>query len=106
VGDDLAWRHPPANVTVMSYNLRGSHLDTEVNTWWHHRREVLAGSIVKYQPSIIGTQEGLQAQLLDLLSLLPSSWRLFGCSRRPQYVLCALECAVRARDANRSLCVQ
>lgn len=81
-GDDLGWRGPPTNLTVMSYNLRASHIDKEVNTWWHHRREVLAGTVLKYQPAVIGTQEGLRDQLLDLLSLLPPSWRLFGCSRR------------------------
>lgn len=82
ISDDLDWVASPANLTVMSYNIRGSNLDPVVNTWWQHRRSVLAATILKYRPTIIGTQEGLAIQLRDLMTLLPSSWRLFGGGRK------------------------
>lgn len=55
---------------VMSYNLR---LDTPYDSinQWPYRTEKVVALISKYNPDIIGVQEALHHQLLDLMKLLP-----------------------------------
>jgi endonuclease/exonuclease/phosphatase family metal-dependent hydrolase len=55
---------------VMSYNLRLDTPDDGINQWPKRTDKVVA-LITKYNPDIIGVQEALHHQLLDLLKKLP-----------------------------------
>lgn len=57
-------------VRVMSFNLRYDKPDSG-NHAWMVRKQAVAALIAHYAPDIIGTQEGLAHQLLDLHRLLP-----------------------------------
>lgn len=54
---------------VVSYNLRFASPDPP--NAWYQRRDVMRESIEMYAPDIIGTQEGLIQQLLDMEEDLP-----------------------------------
>lgn len=56
---------------IMTINLRYDKPDSGENAWTV-RRKALAALIFHYVPDVIGTQEGLPHQLLDLHRLLPS----------------------------------
>jgi|GEM_PF-393160 len=53
---------------IMSFNLRYAANDSQP---WEKRRPVMKQVILKQKPDIIGTQEGLHRQILDLESDLP-----------------------------------
>jgi len=59
--------HPP--LCVMTYNLRYAS-PTGPNAW-PDRRPLVREAIVSVQPDVIGTQEGLHAQLLEVATDLP-----------------------------------
>jgi len=60
----------PSTINVMTFNVR---LDTEADGLnnWKYRKEIAANTITFYQADIVGTQEVLHNQLLDLEKLLP-----------------------------------
>lgn len=57
-------------IRVMSFNLRYDKPDPG-NHAWMVRKHAVAALIAHYTPDIVGTQEGLAHQLLDLHRLLP-----------------------------------
>ena len=59
------------NLTIMSLNLRYDKPDPGVQNW-QVRRDSITSLIEYYQPDVIGTQEGLGHQLLDLHRRLPN----------------------------------
>lgn len=58
------------SVKVMSYNIR---LDTEADgvNQWKNRTDKVAALIKKYNPDLLGVQEALHNQMIDLQSNLP-----------------------------------
>ncbi|MBX3413993.1 MAG: endonuclease/exonuclease/phosphatase family protein [Pirellulales bacterium] len=59
----------PATLTVMSYNLR--YASPKPPNSWPERRPAAKAMLEKFAPDLIGTQEGLYAQLKDLEADLP-----------------------------------
>ena len=75
----LAWTAPlagtvqgpaPLDLRVMTYNLRYAS-QTPPNAW-PSRRPIMKNLIASVAPDVIGTQEGLYAQLKDIASDLPA----------------------------------
>ena len=64
---------------VMSYNLRYAS-DTGPHSW-PLRRPVLAELLRREQPTVLGTQEGLYPQLLDIAHDLPDHYDWIGLGR-------------------------
>jgi endonuclease/exonuclease/phosphatase family metal-dependent hydrolase len=60
---------PAVPLTVMSYNLR--YASAVPPNAWPTRRPLVAERIRRHQPDLLGTQEGLYHQLLDLEADLP-----------------------------------
>jgi endonuclease/exonuclease/phosphatase family metal-dependent hydrolase len=60
----------PSALCVMTFNLR--YASPEPPNAWPQRRPVMRACIQKLQPDLIGTQEGLYAQLKDLAADLPA----------------------------------
>jgi len=60
----------PAELNVMTFNIR---LDSEKDGLnnWKYRKNMVANTITYYQADIVGTQEVLHNQLLDLEAMLP-----------------------------------
>ena len=58
------------SIKVMSYNIRLDVASDGVNAW-PKRTHKVAELIKKYNPDILGVQEALHHQLIDLLKLLP-----------------------------------
>eukprot|EP01083_Nonionella_stella_P186392 682182_1 len=52
-----------SDLTIMSYNVRASDIDTKPTTQWNARRKVAIEMINLYNPDIIGMQEPTQKQL-------------------------------------------
>lgn len=69
----------PAQINVMTYNIRNAHADDGVNKWYK-RKQSLANVVLKVNPDILGTQEVLYNQLKDLKKMLPS-YDVFGAGR-------------------------
>lgn len=69
----------PATLTVMSFNLR--YASEEGENRWSTRRSAVAATIREEDPDVIGTQEGLFAQLEQLSADLPA-YRYVGLGRR------------------------
>src|SRR6187549_2344995 len=67
-----------AKLDVMTFNLRYAH--TQPPNLWPDRLPVMAELIERRRPDIIGTQEGLYHQLVDLQAKLPS-YRWIGTGR-------------------------
>ena len=65
-------------VTVMSFNIRYAH--TRPPDLWPDRLPVIVDLLARWRPDIIGTQEGLYPQLLDLEQALPD-YRWVGLGR-------------------------
>lgn len=57
------------NLKVMSYNIRYDNSEDGKNQW-AYRRETLTNYFIKNKPDIIGMQEVLHSQLMDLTSSL------------------------------------
>jgi endonuclease/exonuclease/phosphatase family metal-dependent hydrolase len=64
---------PPASDTlrIMSLNIRYENLEDAVNNWWLFRKERMCQLILRENPDVIGTQEVLDNQLKNMLTLLP-----------------------------------
>lgn len=60
----------PQSIKVMSYNIRYAAAGDGVNIW-ENRKEKLPGLIQKYDPDLVGLQEVLHHQLMDILKALP-----------------------------------
>ncbi len=58
------------SLKVMTYNIRYDNPGDGVNAW-PNRIEKVSALIRKYNPDVIGVQEALHHQLLDLVRLLP-----------------------------------
>jgi endonuclease/exonuclease/phosphatase family metal-dependent hydrolase len=58
------------SLTVMTYNIRFDNPKDGVNAW-PNRTAKVAALIQRYDPDVIGVQEALHHQLLDLLRILP-----------------------------------
>lgn len=59
-----------STIRVMTLNVRYDTPNDGVNAW-PHRKEAVAGMLRFHQVDILGTQEGLHHQILDLSSRLP-----------------------------------
>lgn len=69
-----------AQLTVMSFNVRyGTASDGE--NAWQNRRDLLVETIRRYEPDILGTQEGLDFQLDYIQEQLGGDYRWFGVAR-------------------------
>lgn len=58
------------SIKVMSYNIRLDVASDGVNQW-SNRKEKLPALIKKYDPDLIGLQEAMHHQLMDILQALP-----------------------------------
>ena len=74
----------PAAVRVMSFNVRTASEwarthggDAQHRRTWDARRRGVVSTITTSKATVVGTQEGLVAQLDDLVGALPG-WRRFG----------------------------
>lgn len=63
----------PGPLRVMSFNLRYAANDSQP---WEKRRPVTKNLILEHKPDVIGTQEGLHRQILDLENDLPGYGRI------------------------------
>ncbi len=59
-----------AELNVMSFNIRYDNPDDSLNNW-QYRKERVANAILFYDADILGTQEVLHNQMIDLKQLLP-----------------------------------
>jgi endonuclease/exonuclease/phosphatase family metal-dependent hydrolase len=75
----LAACAPPSRLTLMTFNIRYANPGDGVNAW-DRRREVVAEVIEDARPDVLGVQEALHAQLLDLEGRLPA-WAWVGVGR-------------------------
>ena len=57
-------------IKVMSYNIRLDVASDGVNQW-SNRKEKLPALIQKYDPDLVGLQEAMHHQLMDILTALP-----------------------------------
>jgi len=57
-------------IKVMSYNIRLDVASDGVNQW-SNRKEKLPALIAKYNPDLVGLQEAMHHQLMDILRALP-----------------------------------
>ena len=58
-------------INVMTYNIRYDNPEDSLNNW-QYRKERVANSILFYDADILGTQEVLHNQMVDLKNLLPN----------------------------------
>lgn len=68
-----------STLNVMSFNLRYAS-DASPNSW-HARRPVMAQLLLNELPAVLGTQEGLYGQLLDIAHDLPDHYDWVGLGR-------------------------
>ncbi|CEG42861.1 Endonuclease/exonuclease/phosphatase [Plasmopara halstedii] len=71
---------PQPTFKIMTFNLRNSREDDGLNGW-DYRKHHVADIIARYQPYIMGTQEGYKEQLEELKSLLKHPYERFGLER-------------------------
>ena len=69
LGQDKPGDEPPTVLKLMTYNLKFASPTFEPS--WEERREMQVDLIRKYDPDIIGTQEGLKEQVDYLMDHLP-----------------------------------
>lgn len=80
VGMSSASAGTDAGLTVMTFNIRyGTASDGENS--WQNRRDLLVETVKKYQPDILGTQEGLDFQLEYIQERLGDGYAWFGVAR-------------------------
>lgn len=77
--DALAGPAEPGDLDVMTFNLRYAS-DSPPNSW-AQRRPVTRALLAAERPDLIGTQEGLDAQLRDIESDLGAGYDYIGTSR-------------------------
>ncbi|KAF4029687.1 Endonuclease/Exonuclease/phosphatase family [Phytophthora infestans] len=70
----------PLSLKIMTFNLRFAGTGDGLNSW-RYRKDHVADIIDRYHPAIMGTQEGLKAQLAELESLLNHPYERFGVER-------------------------
>ncbi|OWZ21371.1 hypothetical protein PHMEG_0004087 [Phytophthora megakarya] len=70
----------PLSLKMMTFNLRFAGTGDGLNSW-RYRKDHVADIIDRYHPAIMGTQEGLKAQLAELESLLKHPYERFGVER-------------------------
>ena len=61
----------PAELNIMTFNIRYDNPEDGLNNW-QNRKEYVANSILFYDADILGTQEVLHNQMVDLKQLLPN----------------------------------
>ncbi|MCE7057343.1 endonuclease/exonuclease/phosphatase family protein [Algoriphagus sp. AGSA1] len=59
----------PAELKVMSFNIRMNYADDGSNNW-EHRKEWIADMVNHYSPDMIGIQEGHYPQYIDMVDML------------------------------------
>lgn len=70
--------YPNNNIQVMSFNIRYNSASDGENAW-PNRKQMVAQTIRFHEVDIIGIQEALHTQILDLQALLPEyDWRGVG----------------------------
>ena len=69
-----------AGINVMTYNVRYDNPEDSLNNW-KYRKENAANAIRFYDIDILGTQEVLHNQLLDMKSILPE-YEVIGVGRK------------------------
>jgi len=74
----LLWSAPSEPITVMTFNLR--YASEKGSDKWSERRDLSAATIRDAEADLIGTQEGLYEQLVDLEARLPG-YRWIGTGR-------------------------
>lgn len=67
--------HSALPLTAMTYNIRYASPNDGDNTW-DKRRDELGQLVQYYRPAVMGTQEGLHHQLLDMDARLPQYARI------------------------------
>jgi endonuclease/exonuclease/phosphatase family metal-dependent hydrolase len=77
--DTIAGPAAPADLDVMTFNLRYASAGTPNS--WAQRRPVMRTLLTTEQPDLIGTQEGLPAQLSDIESDLGAGYHHLGVGR-------------------------
>ena len=66
-------RSGDVDLKVMTFNLRvDCKQDNDIGKGWRNRRRAVVNVINRYTPQIIGTQEGLRGQLLDIIDKIPT----------------------------------
>ena len=75
----LSFSEKPAELCVMTFNIRYDHVGDGENAW-PHRKEVAAEVIRARGVNLLGTQEVLAHQLNDLKERLPE-YRAIGAGR-------------------------
>lgn len=80
VGYAVHAQKPENGLLMATYNIR-YYTEKDGENAWPHRRERLVNQLMSHQPSIIGMQEVLHAQLLDLRQLLPAHYAYVGVGR-------------------------
>ncbi|MDO7906923.1 endonuclease/exonuclease/phosphatase family protein [Paenibacillus sp. JX-17] len=61
---------PDLELRFMTYNIKNDY-DREGDNMWNSRRELVAGVVRFHRPDLVGMQEVLHNQLMDLEELLP-----------------------------------
>lgn len=64
---------------IMSFNIRYGTANDGENSW-ANRKNILFDCLEKYNPDILGTQEGLDFQHAEIISHFPN-WKMFGVGR-------------------------
>ncbi|KAI9922292.1 hypothetical protein PsorP6_001747 [Peronosclerospora sorghi] len=70
----------PLSLKIMTFNLRFAGTSDGLNGW-QYRKDYVADIINRYHPVVLGTQEGLKAQLAELEGLLVHPYERFGVER-------------------------
>ncbi|TXE08390.1 endonuclease/exonuclease/phosphatase family protein [Gelidibacter salicanalis] len=69
-GEVKKQNHPSAKLNIMTFNIRYDNPEDGMNNW-QYRKEYVANSILFHDVDILGTQEVLHNQMVDLKKLLP-----------------------------------
>ena len=80
VGYAVHAQNAPAGLVLATYNVR-YYTEKDGDNAWPKRRERLVKELMSHQPVIVGMQEVLHGQLLDLRDLLPKHFAFVGVGR-------------------------
>lgn len=58
----ITWGAAYGQTSLMTYNLR-CNTENDKDNWWEYRKEEVAELILRYEPDILGIQEGLHGQV-------------------------------------------
>ena len=67
------------SIKIMTFNIRYGTANDGENSW-ENRKDILFDCLEKYQPDILGTQEGLDFQHEEIIKHFPN-WKVFGVGR-------------------------